>query len=311
MKVIKDTLDFQIKEPSIISLGKFDGIHAGHHLLMDALADGKKRGLKSVVFTFSISPKMHFDHDLKMLTTDEEKMLLLEEAGADYVIECPFNEDIMHMQAVDFLKMLTEKIRVKEIVAGTDFHFGYQRKGDYRLLQQCADRFGYRVRIFEKKQFEGADIGSTRIRGLLTDGKIQKANELLGYEYFFYGKVVHGNELGRTISAPTANLLPSADKLLPPFGVYAVHVRVDGREYNGIANIGKKPTVKGHYPAGVETFIFDFHEDIYGQIIKVSLCEYIRPEQKFRSLEELKTQMEKDIAACRKILEPGEKTVYK
>ena len=207
--------------------------------------------------------------------------------------------------------MLTEKIRVKEIVAGTDFHFGYQCKGDYRLLQQCADRFGYRVRIFEKKQFEGADISSTRIRGLLTDGKIQKANELLGYEYFFYGKVVHGNELGRTISAPTANLLPSADKLLPPFGVYAVHVRVDGREYNGIANIGKKPTVKGHYPAGVETFIFDFHEDIYGQIIKVSLCEYIRPEQKFRSLEELKTQMEKDIAACRKILEPGEKTVYK
>lgn len=304
MKVIKNTLDFQIKEPSIISLGKFDGIHAGHHLLMDALQDGKKRGLKSVVFTFNISPKMHFDHEQKMLTTDEEKMLLLEEAGIDYVVECPFNDDIMHMKASEFLKMLTEKIAVREIVAGTDFRFGFQRSGDYHLLKQCADQYGYQVTIFEKKQFEGADISSTRIRGLIAQGKIHKANNLLGYEYFFCGKVVHGNELGRTISAPTANLLPSTDKLLPPYGVYAVHVKIDGKQYNGIANIGEKPTVKGHYPAGVETFIFDFHEDIYGQIIKVSLCEYIRPEQKFCSLEELKFQMKKDIDACRKILEP-------
>ena len=310
MKVIKDTLDFQIEEPSIISLGKFDGIHAGHHLLMEALADGKKRGLKSVVFTFSISPKMHFDHELKMLTTDEEKMLLLEEAGVDYVIECPFNEAIMHMKAEDFLKMLTEKIAIREIAAGTDFRFGYQRSGDYRLLEKCAGKYGYRVTIYEKKQFEGADISSTRIRELLAGGEIEKANELLGYEYFFYGKVIHGNELGRTISAPTANLLPSPDKLLPPFGVYAAHVKVGEKEYQGIANIGRKPTVKGNYPAGVETFIFDFRENIYGQAIKVSLCGYIRPEQKFRSLEELKAQMEKDIAVCRKILDPREKTVY-
>lgn len=315
MIIIKDTLDFHIKEESVLSLGKFDGIHAGHHLLMQELQNGKKRGLASVVFTFSSSPKMRFEQDFHMLTTDDEKMQILESAGIDYVIECPFNEEIMHMHAEDFLKMLTEKIAIKEIVAGTDFRFGYQRKGDYHLLQACAQKFGYDVKIFQKKQFEGTDISSTRIRELLMKGNVETANELLGYEYFFYGTVVHGNALGRTISAPTANLIPSADKLLPPFGVYASHILLDGKQYNGITNIGKKPTVKGDNPAGVETFIFDFTGNIYGKKIRVSLCRFIRSEMKFKSLEELKVQMEKDIQTSRNVLEnvkkAREKSVYK
>lgn len=303
MIIIKDTLDFHIEEEVVLSLGKFDGIHAGHHLLMEELQNGKKRGLASAVFTFSSSPKMRFEQDFHMLTTDDEKMQILENAGIDYVIECPFNEEIMHMQAEDFLKMLTEKIAVREIVAGTDFRFGYQRQGDYRLLEACAQKFGYTVKIFQKKQFEGADISSTRIRTLILEGDIETANKLLGYEYFFCGTVVHGNALGRTIATPTANLIPSAEKLLPPFGVYASHIMLDGKQYNGITNIGKKPTVKGDNPAGVETFIFDFNGDIYGKNICVSLCRFMRPEMKFRSLEELKGQMQKDIQASRTVLE--------
>lgn len=303
MIIIKDTLDFHIEEEVVLSLGKFDGIHAGHHLLMEELQNGKKRGLASAVFTFSSSPKMRFEQDFHMLTTDDEKMQILENAGIDYVIECPFNEEVMHMQAEDFLKMLTEKIAVREIVAGTDFRFGYQRQGDYRLLEACAQKFGYTVKIFQKKQFEGADISSTRIRTLILEGDIETANKLLGYEYFFCGTVVHGNALGRTIATPTANLIPSAEKLLPPFGVYASHIMLDGKQYNGITNIGKKPTVKGDNPAGVETFIFDFNGDIYGKNICVSLCRFMRPEMKFRSLEELKGQMQKDIQASRTVLE--------
>ncbi len=306
MKIIKDTLDFQIEEDVILSLGKFDGIHKGHSLLMEALREAKGRGLKSVVLTFSTSPKMHFDHEMKILTTDEEKMRILAEKGIDYVVECPFNDEIMQMQAVDFLKMLTEHMHVREIVAGTDFRFGHKRQGDYRLLQQCAAEFGYQIRIFEKKQYEGSDISSTRIRKLLQEGNMKKANMLLGYEYFFLGPVVHGNQLGRTISAPTANLQPGENKLLPPFGVYASHVTVDGRSYNGISNIGKKPTVNGQNPAGVETYIFDFHEEIYGKELKVSLVEFIRPEKKFASLDELKTQMRTDIERSRQILEAAD-----
>ncbi len=302
MKIIKDTLDFQIEEEVILSLGKFDGIHKGHSLLMEALQEAKGRGLKSAVLTFSTSPKMHFDHEMKILTTDEEKMRILEEMGIDYVVECPFNDEIMQMQAVDFLKMLIERMQIREIVAGTDFRFGHKRQGDYHLLQQCAPEFGYQIRIFEKKQYEGSDISSTRIRALLQDGNIKKANMLLGYEYFFLGPVVHGNQLGRTIAAPTANLQPAECKLLPPFGVYASHIILDGKTYDGISNIGKKPTVHGENPAGVETYIFDFHEEIYGKELKVSLVEFIRPEKRFASLEDLKKQMSKDIEKSRQIL---------
>ncbi|MCU6761351.1 Riboflavin biosynthesis protein ribF [uncultured Roseburia sp.] len=306
MKIIKDTLDFKINEDVILSLGKFDGIHRGHSLLMDALKEGKKRGLKSAVLTFSISPKVHFDSEMKILTTDEEKMQLLYEDGIDYVIECPFNDEIMKMDAEAFLKMLADRMPIREIVAGTDFRFGYKRQGDHELLKRCAPKYGYQIKIFEKRQFEGTDISSTRIRRLLTEGEIEKANELLGYEYFFCGKVLHGNELGRTIAAPTANLLPPAAKLLPPFGVYAAHIAINGDIYRGISNIGKKPTVNGEYPAGVETYIFDFDDNLYDKAIKVSLCSYIRPERKFRSLEELKKQMKKDIQICKDRLDKYE-----
>lgn len=299
MKYIKNTLEFRILEPSVISLGKFDGLHMGHRYLMEEMERGKEGGLKSVVFTFDIPPKSIRQAEYKVLSTNEEKVQIFDAAGADYLIECPFTEEFRRMEPYEFLKMLTEKINVKRIVAGTDFRFGYQRAGTYRDLEAYAADFGYEAVIVNKKQYRGADISSTRIRDCIVDGDMEEANRLLGYGYFLSGTVQHGNEIGRTIGIPTANQFPAPEKLMPPNGVYAVQVVFDGKRYNGISNIGCKPTIRGKNPVGVETFIFDFQGDIYGKKIQVSFLKFIRKERKFASLEALKAQMERDIEECK------------
>jgi riboflavin kinase/FMN adenylyltransferase len=303
MEYIKDTLEFEISKPSVISLGKFDGLHMGHRYLMEEMEIGKKDGLTSVVFTFDIPPKSIDRESYEVLSTNEEKEQIFRDAGVDYLIECPFTDELRQMTPYAFLKMLTEKINIKKIVAGTDFCFGYKRSGTYRDLQKYADEFGYEVVVVQKKQYNGADISSTRIRERIVVGDMQEANTLLGYAYFVSGPVLHGNEIGRTIGFPTVNQLPPKEKLLPPNGVYAVEVNLDGTTWQGVSNIGCKPTIQGENPIGVETFIFDFHDRIYGKQIKVSFLEYIRKEQKFESLEKLKEQLNKDMTVCRGIFE--------
>ncbi len=301
MKYIKHTLEFHIDEPAILSLGKFDGLHLGHKYLLKELQKGKEAGLKSVIFTFDIPPRSFSGEACPILSTNEEKQQIFEEAGIDYVIECPFTNELRQMEPEAFLRMLTAHIPVKKIVAGTDFRFGKERSGGPEELKKYADSFGYEAIIVEKMQYEGADISSSRIRGLLEQGDIEKANTLLGYPYFFLGPVLHGNEIGRTIGFPTANQIPSKEKLLPPNGVYAVEVTVGQTKYAGMANIGCKPSIAGEYPIGVETHIFDFDEKIYDEIIQVAFLKYLRPERKFASLEELKTQIAADMTEAKKV----------
>lgn len=302
MKYIKDTLDFTIKEPCVITLGKFDGLHTGHRYLMEAMKKGKDRGLKCVIFTFDIPPKAIHKDKYSVLSTNEEKAHIFAEAGVDYLIECPFTDEFRQLPPYAFLQMLIQKINVKMIVAGTDFHFGYQRAGSYQELQQYASDLGYEAVIVTKKQYKGEDISSTRIREKIAQGDMEEANYLLGYSYFLTGPVLHGNEIGRTIGIPTANQRPEEFKLLPPKGVYAVLVQAEGKQYQGISNIGCKPTIKGVNPMGVETFLFDFSGDLYGQDIRVSFLKYIRPERKFDSLTDLKAQMDRDILVCKEYL---------
>lgn len=285
----------------MISLGKFDGLHNGHRLLMEELERGRQAGLKTVVFTFHIPPDALHSNHYSVLSTNEEKEGIFERAGVDYLIECPFTDALRRMQPEEFLRLLTDRICVKRIVAGTDFRFGYQRSGSYEDLIRYADRFGYEAVVVSKKQYKGTDISSTRIRERIAAGDIREANTLLGYEYFLEGTVLHGNAIGRTIGFPTANLLPPPEKLLPPKGVYAVHVDTDAGRYVGIANIGCKPTIEGTYPVGVETCLFDFSGDLYDQRIRVSFVRYIRPEKKFDSIEALQAQMERDIEAVRRL----------
>ena len=303
MEYIKGTTDFSIEEPSVVTIGKFDGLHRGHELLMDYVFQKKKEGMKAVIFTFDVPPKKSLEQDAaRVLTTNEEKMHLFEQIGIDYLIECPFTEEIMHMPAEEFLKKIVEQLSIRCIVAGTDCSFGYQRRGDYRMLQKYAPEYHYEAQIVDKMQYEGRDISSTFIREEIAAGNMEKAELLLGYAYFVQGTVVHGNQIGRTIGIPTINLLPPQEKLLPPFGVYAARVEIDGKRYNGITNIGCKPTIAGDNPVGVETNLFDFYGDLYGKHAKVSLLKWVREDQKFQNVSELKVQMEKDIAFCRSFL---------
>ena len=194
MKYIRNTVDFQIEEDTVISLGKFDGIHRGHELLMERLAEKKREGLKAAIFTFDIPPRRNVQHvEAKVLTTNEEKMHIFEEMGIDYLIECPFTEEVMHMEPEDFIRMLVERLHVKCVVAGEDFRFGHNRRGDYRMLQEYAGKLGYEALILKKMKEDARDISSTFVREEIAAGNIEKANHLLGYRYFVKGMVKPGN----------------------------------------------------------------------------------------------------------------------
>ena len=297
MKYIRNTVDFQIEEETVISLGKFDGIHRGHELLMEKLAEKKKEGLKAAIFTFDIPPRKSVQHvEAKVLTTNEEKMHIFEEMGIDYLIECPFTKEIMCMEPEDFICMLVKKLRVKCIVAGSDFHFGHNRRGDYKMLQEYAGKLGYEAVILQKIKEDSRDISSTFVREEIAAGNIEKANHLLGYRYFVKGIVKHGRQIGRTIGIPTINLIPPEEKLLPPFGVYVTEVVIGEERYRGVTNVGCKPTVGDHNPVGVETYLLDFGENAYDRVVTVEFLSRIREEHKFESIEALKEQMENDIA---------------
>lgn len=301
MRYEKDFLHLQLTEPTVLSLGKFDGLHRGHELLMESVFEKAQTGLKAAVFTFDIPP-VRMDSMHQVITTNEEKQKLFLERGVDYLIECPFTEEIMHMEAEQFIEEIVRRLCVKWIVVGTDFHFGHNRRGDYHMLQEYAPVYGYQLRVVQKMQYQGRDISSTYIREALLKGSIEFANELLGYPYFIRGKIIHGNQIGRTIGFPTININPPPQKRLPPYGVYVSRIRLDGKRYGGITNIGKKPTIRGDYPAGAETYIYDFHGDVYEKTARVELLHFERPEMRFAGIGELRAQLEKDLAYGRAYL---------
>jgi len=296
MIYLKGTTKFQIEEPTVVTFGKFDGIHRGHKMLLDNLLEKKKEGLKAVVFTFDIPPRKEVQGDSgEVLTTNDEKMHVFENMGIDYVVECPFTAEIRNMEAVAFIRMIVEKLHVRCMVVGTDFHFGHNRAGNYKLLQKYAKEFGYEVQVVKKMQYESRDISSTFVREEIKAGHIEKANELLGVPYFIQGLVKHGNEIGRTIGFPTINLISDEEKLLPPFGVYVTKVFIGGEEYCGITNVGCKPTIEGNNPVGVETHVLNFADDVYDTMVEVEFLHWIRQEMKFDSIEALKVQLQQDI----------------
>lgn len=186
MEYIKNRLDYTIKEETVITLGKFDGLHRGHELLMENLfAKGRACGYRTVVFTFDIPPRRQVDEaEARVLTTNEEKRYIFERTGVDYLFECPFTREVMCMPPERFIAWIVEALHVRCIVVGEDFHFGYRRAGDYRVLQACADRYGYEVIVLEKMKEDGRDISSSFVREELLKGNIEKANRLLGYEFF-------------------------------------------------------------------------------------------------------------------------------
>lgn len=296
MEYIAGSKDFKFNN-TVVTLGKFDGIHLGHQQLIRLAISYKKQGLTAVMFSFILHPGNLFsDKEFELIYTEEEKLNKLKRCGIDVLISYPFTEETRDMAPEDFIeKILVHKLDAKVIIVGSDFRFGYQRKGDVDLLKQWEETYGYQVIVCEKKKWKNDVISSSAIRKALKSGNLEAANAMLGRPYSIRGEVSHGRKIGRTIGIPTINLIPQPIKLLPPCGVYASKTFIDGVYHSGATNIGYKPTVGDEKYIGVETYIFDYEGDLYGEMLEVELFEYIRPELKFGSIEELATQMQEDI----------------
>lgn len=310
MRYIENTLEFDTERGSVVTLGKFDGLHRGHMLLVNrVLEQGKRDGLETVVFTFSVPPSSHMAHQpAYQLLTNKERQFRLEQLGIGTLVECPFDDKVMHMEPEIFVKeILVKKLHSARIVVGSDFRFGYQRRGSASMLKRLGPSLGYTVEIVQKAEEDGREISSTWIREELQRGNMETVSRLLGYPYTVKEKIVHGRALGRTIGIPTINQIPVREKLLPPYGVYVSKTKVAGQEFYGMTNIGVKPTV-GESFVGVETYLFGCDLDLYGQTASVSLLHFLRREQKFPSVEGLKAQLREDEAAARAYVEKSSQT---
>lgn len=291
-----------IKEPALpsfvqsaVTIGKFDGIHIGHRKLLDRISDCRKDGLTPVVVALVM--------DRRHIYTAHEIRPLFEENGVEVLVEYGFDDRMKSMSPEQFVKeILAERLNARFVCVGDDFRFGRNREGDTLELKRLGMKYGIDTDIVERERVDGSIVSSTRIRSMLDEGDVSGVSRLLGRYYFVSGAVIHGRKLGRTLGFPTVNLDVPEDKYIPLNGVYASYVTHGDRRYAAVTNIGVKPTVEGQNKTGVETYIFDFDSQIYGEDIKVELVDFLRKETKFDSLDILKGQIEADKDRARSIL---------
>jgi len=301
MQIISGCTDFKLTGKSAVAVGKFDGIHIGHKVLLLHLMEQKQKGYRAVVFTFDPPANQFFGKgDEKELTPLLEKRKLFEMLGVDVLVEFPLNKETASIPAEDFIrKVLKEQMNVAYIAAGTDLSFGAGGKGNGELLAAMAEELQYEVEIIHKILYEDREISSSYVREVVEKGDMETAIRLLGEPYRINGVVESGKRLGRTLGMPTLNLYPDKNKLLPPAGVYYSQVLWKGKCYPSITNIGCKPTVSEVPVVGAETYLYDFRGDLYGEEITVTLLKYKRPERKFENVEALKMQMQCDLSEGR------------
>ncbi len=339
MRIISGDRQFHIEDKTAVAIGKFDGIHMGHQKLLKHILDKQDQGMKATIFTFDPPPAVFFaslldrktdaailsgksgadrkadtdvkqentgaEHELKqkMLTqllTKDEKRRKFEKLGIDILVEFPMDIETAHTAPEDFVrKILHDQMNAAYVAAGDDLSYGYKGKGDFVLLNKLAPELGYRTHAIKKLQMFGRNVSSSFIKEEILNAEMERAQELLGECYYIGGTVEHGKRLGRTIGFPTVNILPPAEKCLPPYGVYFSTVRIDGREYKGMTNIGCRPTVSGSGQVSVETYIYDLNEDLYGKYLEIALHTFHRAEQKFSDVEFLKAQLNLDLEAGR------------
>lgn len=291
MKIITD-LDFQLNNTAVC-IGKFDGLHRGHRLLF---LEAERSGLKTVMITFLFPENSG-------IYGQEEKIYLAGELGIDIMIRISVTDQFMHMSAEEFVRdILVGRCDAKKVVVGADFCFGYRRSGTAEYLRRAGERYHFSVVVYDKLKQDGEIISSTRIRRLLAEGRMQEANDLLQTPYFIRGTVEHGNQIGGRLMVPTANIRPAAEKVLPPYGVYSVRVMIEGEVWDGVGNLGVKPTIPGENPVGIEVWLFDYEGDLYGQTLIVYLMNFQRRERKFASVEGLREQIRRDTEEARRFL---------
>lgn len=303
MQCISVNDNIQLKN-TIVTVGKFDGIHKGHEKLLDVIAKNAN-GRQKVVLTFATSPGAFLKNNAnKTIVTEEEKQILCEQQGIDVYMKMPMEKEFLALTPDAFVsEILKDKIGATTIVCGPDFHFGAGAKGNVEFLKTNQQKYGYKLIVVEKEQYNNKDISSTAIREKISEGKMLEVNEMLDHPYRIIGKVEQGKQLGRTMGLPTANIIPDETKLLPPNGVYRTVVVVNNRSFNAISNVGINPTVETGTRIKVETHIIDYKDYIYNEIVQVQFYDFIRPERTFESVEELKKQINADIKKCRNIVD--------
>ena len=281
---------------SYVALGSFDGLHSGHLSLVNKIIElaNENKG-KSIVYTFKNHPRTLIKGATppKLLIDNESKEEILEALGVDLIYFEEFNEEYMKLTPEGFIKYLCEKFKVKGIVVGFNYRFGYKNVGNIEMLKELSTKYGYEFYVMEPCNYEDEVISSTRIRNELLSGNVDKAMKMLNRPYCIKGKVVHGKKLGRAIGFPTANLDYSKEALIPKKGVYYTNVQWQGKIYKGITSVGNNPTVNGD-KLTIETYILDFNNDLYGHNIKVYFIKKIRDEKKFNSIDDLVIQLKKD-----------------
>ena len=310
MKVHYDLKQLPLFTKGIITTGAFDGVHRGHQQIIGRMKEiALSTGGETIIITFHPHPRKitsSVPGEIKQLTCLNERILLLEKAGIDHLVVIPFDYHFSNLSAEDYVKtFLVDHFQPHTIIVGYDHRFGKGRLGNFEMLQSFGQSIGFNVEQINEQIVEDEIVSSTHIRNYLAEKNIVKANQLLGYPYFFDGFIVRGNQIGRTIGFPTANLhINDEEKLIPANGVYAV--RVSGKYFenntlDGMMNIGVRPTVDGHKKV-IEVNIFDFNEDIYEQTITVMVYDYIRGEVKFNGLDALKAQLNLDVSTAKTIL---------
>lgn len=298
MKIIHSIAEFHCSHKTIVTIGTFDGVHVGHQkILKNLIRTAKEGGKKSVLLTFFPHPRMVLqkEMDLYLLNTIEEKSLLLDEMGLDYLIIHPFSKDFSRLSAIDFVReFLVNKLNTYQLVIGYDHHFGKNREGNIDQLKEYGLLYDFFVEEIPSQDIDEVSVSSTKIRNALLSGNLKTANTFLGYNYMLNGKVIRGESFGSKIGFPTANLeIKESYKLIPKTGVYIVKTEIEHRVIYGMMNIGFRPTLGGKNKT-IEVHLFDFKKDIYGEIITVELFYFLRNEKKFDTIEMLSNQLAKD-----------------
>ena len=299
MRIYHHIDEFTAVDNAVVTIGTFDGVHIGHRKIISGVKGiASEVNGETVILTFFPHPRMILhpeDETLKLITTITEKAKLMEHLGVDHLIITPFSRDFSNQTAEAYINdVLVKKIGIKKIVIGYDHRFGKDRQGGLQDLLRLGPVYGFDVVEISEQDINEVAISSTRIRAALLNGDISLANAFLGYPFFITGTVVRGDQIGRQMGYPTANIVVNEKyKLIPGDGIYAVKVVVAGQTFKGMAYIGSRPTING-ITRNIEVNIFDFNTEIYNQPIQMNFHHYVRGDIKFTSLDELKTQLGKD-----------------
>ena len=306
MKRFNNINEFNCKKSTIITIGTFDGVHLGHQKILKKLnIEAENNGLESSVLTFFPHPRtvLNPNSSLKLINTIEERISLFKKSKIDNLIVHPFTKEFSELDSEDYVKnILVDQLKAKIVLIGYDHKFGKNRTADINNLKKYGIKYNFEVIEIKAEEINDIAISSTKIRNSIEEGDIQLTNSYLGYEFSFFGKVVKGNSIGKTLGFPTANIKIGTDlKLIPKNGVYLISTIMNQKIIFGMMNIGIKPTTNENTKS-IEVNLFDFNQDLYDTNITIYIKQFLREEIKFDSLNELKLQIEKDKITCNSII---------